>query len=72
MKKLNIYYDEEGDFIEVSFGEPKPSYGEYKGDDTFEMRDRETNEIIGYTFHNVSKRKENNPRNIQVEIPATS
>lgn len=68
MSKINIYFDEEGDFLEVGFGEPRQSYGEYLGDDTFEMRDRKTDEVIGYAFHNVSKRKKK-PHSIEVEVP---
>lgn len=72
MKKLNIHYDAEGDFLEIRFGEPKPSYYEYIGDDTMERRDKKTNKVFGYAFYNVKSREQKQPHDIEVEIPAVS
>ncbi len=69
MKKMFIHYDKEGDFLEVRFGPPTPSYYEDIGDDMFERRDEKTGNVIGYAFFNVQKRKER-LRDIEVEIPA--
>ena len=43
----DIYYDEEGDFLEVSFGSPpETEYTEdFDSEEVFITRDRKTNEI---------------------------
>ena len=69
MKKLNIHYDAEGDFIEIRFGKPKPSYYEYMEDDTFKRVDKKTKKVFGYAFYNVKKREYEKPQDIEVEIP---
>ncbi len=68
MTKLHIHYDAQGDFLEVRFGKPKPSYFKDLGKDTFERRDEETNKLIGYAFFNVKKRKI--PQDIEVDLSA--
>ncbi len=68
-EKLHIHYDAKGDFLEVRFGQPKPSYYEHIGDDTFERRDRKTNKAFGYAFYNVKKREERQPCDIEVPVP---
>ncbi len=43
---LDIYYDEEGDFLEISFGlPPETEYTEDIEADVFVTKDRETHEI---------------------------
>jgi len=54
-----IHWDAEGDFLEVRFGKPTPSYYEDNGDDVFERRDEETGEVRGYAFFNFMKKKKN-------------
>ena len=68
-EKMFIHYDIEGDFLEVRFGKPAPSYYEDKGNDTFERRDDKTDEVKGYAFFNVKKRKEKQPQDIEVDMP---
>ena len=67
-KKMHMHYDLEGDFLEVRFGNPTSSYYENIGDDVFERRDRETNEVKGYAIFNVKKRKEKYA-DVEVDIP---
>ena len=44
----DIYYDEEGDFIEVTFGvSPKKEYSEEIEPGVFITKDEETNEVKG-------------------------
>ncbi|MEK6951095.1 MAG: DUF2283 domain-containing protein [Nanoarchaeota archaeon] len=66
-QKLHIHWDPEGDHLEVRFGEAKPSYYEDLGDDVFERRDEETDQIMGYAFFNVQKRKQ--LCDLEVEMP---
>ena len=65
-----IHYDAEGDFLEIRFGKPSESYYEEIGDDVFERRDEKTEDVRGYAFFNVQKRKEKQPEDIEVDIPA--
>ena len=36
---MHIYYDAEGDYMEVRFGQPRESYYEYLSKDTFKRID---------------------------------
>ena len=69
-EKMHIYYDAEGDFLEVRFGRPRPSVYEYIGNDTFERRDKKNGSVCGYAFYNVKKRQEKSPQQIEVEVPS--
>ncbi|MAG02024.1 hypothetical protein CMI42_01695 [Candidatus Pacearchaeota archaeon] len=54
---IDIYYDDQGDFLELSFGiPPKTEYAEDVEDDVFVTRDRETNEIKSLGILNFRKR----------------
>ncbi len=55
--KLNLYYDSEADYLEIRFGELKPSYFEDIGDDVFERRDEKTSKVTGYAIYNARKRQ---------------
>ncbi len=50
--QLSIYYDEEADFLEVMFGDPRPDYGDHISQDIVLFKDQETNEIIGIGIFN--------------------
>ena len=69
-EKMFIHYDAEGDFLEIRFGKPSESQYEEIGDDVFERRDEKTDDVRGYAFFNVQKRKEKQPEDIEVDIPA--
>ena len=66
---MYIHYDKEGDYLEVRFGPTSESYYEEIGEDTFERRDEKTGKVIGYSFFNIQKRKEKQPKDIEVELP---
>jgi len=70
--KMHIYYDAEGDFLEVRFGKPTPSYYEDLGDDTFERRDEKTGVIKGYAFYNIKKRKISKDIELDMAIATSS
>ncbi len=45
---LNIYYDEEGDFLEITIANPpKESYCEDINEDVFVRKDENTGEVVG-------------------------
>lgn len=68
-QKLFIHFDPEGDYLEVRFGTPTASYFKDRGDDVFERRDEQTDDVVGYSFFNVEKRKKQQPRDIEVALP---
>ena len=68
-QKMFIHWDSEGDYLEVRFGKPTPSFFENKGEDLFERRDEKTEKVTGYAFFNVQKRKQKIPQDIAVDIP---
>ncbi len=53
----NIYYDEEGDFLEITFGlPPEKSYAEEIEEGVFIRKDEETDKIIGIGILSFKKR----------------
>ena len=67
-EKLNIYYDEEGDFLEIQIGEPTPSYYEEISDGVFERIDEKTGKIGGFAVFSFRKRIGEN-KDINVNLP---
>ncbi len=66
-KKMHVYYDKEGDYLEVRFGEPTESTYEKIGPDTFVRIDKKTREVKGFAVYNFRKGSGNL---IDIEIPA--
>ena len=66
--KLNIHYDEEGDFLELRIGKPTKSYYEEIKDDIFERRDERTNKVKGLAIFNFKKRTKN-MKDLELDIP---
>lgn len=56
--KLKIYYDEEGDFLEISVGEMKKGIFRNLGDGIFECVDELTKEVVAIAIHDFRKRME--------------
>ncbi|MBU3923824.1 MAG: DUF2283 domain-containing protein [Nanoarchaeota archaeon] len=65
--QLRIYYDEEGDFLEIRVGEARSNYGEERSDDITIFKDTETDEVVGIGILNFKKRA--NLRNFEVVLP---
>lgn len=66
--KLNIYYDEEDDLLEIQIGDPAPAYYEEINEGVFERRDEKTNKITGFAVFSFRKRI-SDKKNINVEVP---
>ena len=66
-KKMHVYYDKEGDYLEIRFGEPTESTYEKIGPDTFVRIDKKTKEVKGCAVYNFQK---SNEPLIDIEIPA--
>jgi uncharacterized protein YuzE len=62
MGKMRVWYDKEGDFLEVTFFDAK-GYMRDLGDDVFERVD-EQGKVIGFAIFNFSKRDQQT-----VEVP---
>ncbi len=67
-KKLEIYYDQEADVLEITMGEPSPCYFDEVEDDLFEGHDEKTGELKGYKVFNFLKR--GGLQNIRIPLPA--
>lgn len=65
-QKMHLYYDKEGDYLEIRFGEPTESIYEKIGLDAFVRIDRKTKEVKGYVVYNVQKSSETS---IDIQIP---
>lgn len=62
MGKMRVWYDKEGDFLEVTFRDAK-GYMRDLGDDIFERVD-EQGQVLGFAIFNFSKRDQQ-----VVEVP---
>lgn len=71
-KKMFVHYDAQGDFLEIRFGKATPSYYEDIGDDIFERREEKTGKVKGYAFFNVQKRKQKQPKDIEIKLPLSA
>lgn len=57
--KLQIYYDEEGDLLEINRGHFSEGFFKNLGKGIFERRDKKTNEVTGVIIHGFRKRIQN-------------
>jgi hypothetical protein len=54
--EVNIYYDEEGDYLEVAMGDISNSYFENLGNGTFQIIDKKTKKIMGFAVFSFKNR----------------
>lgn len=54
--KMSIYYDKEGDYLEIFIEGQSPTYGENIGDDITLFKKEENDEIIGVGILNFRER----------------
>ena len=66
--KLNIYYDKEGDFLEINVGKYTKGYFKNLGDGVFERIEEKTGKITGFAIFSFKKRIEKQ-KNISLELP---
>ena len=67
-EKMNIYYDEEGDFLEITAGEINNCYFDNLGNGTFRIIDKSTKEVKGIAIFNFKARTKNLDE-IKVSLP---
>jgi len=67
MKNMNIYYDEEGDFLEITSGDISNCYFDNLGNGIFRIVDKDTNEVKGIAIHSFKARTKSD--SIKLELP---
>ncbi len=55
-QKLRVYYDEEGDFLEIGIGKPTIGYFKNLGKGIFQRIDKKTGKIKGVAIHGFRQR----------------
>ena len=65
--KMRVYYDDEGDYLEIRIGEPIENYGEDVDNDITIFRDEKTDEVVGIGILNFKKKANSN--NLEVNLP---
>ena len=66
--KLNLYYDEEGDFLEINIRDYTEGYFKNLGDGVFERIDKKTEKVTGLAIMSFRKRTEG-LKELQVNLP---
>ncbi|MAG20155.1 DUF2283 domain-containing protein [archaeon] len=67
-EKLHVYYDKEGDVLEIRMGKPTIASFKDLGNDVFERIDEKSGEIKGFAIFNFNKRSEK-LKSIDVSLP---
>jgi len=57
-KRLKMFFDKEGDVLDISIGDPREAISQEVGDDILIRVDPKTNEVFGITILNFEKRFE--------------
>ncbi len=60
LRKLKIWFDREGDFLEVLFSD-EPGYMKETGNDAVMLRVNEAGKVLGFSVMNVSKLDKGHP-----------
>ena len=68
-KKLNIWFDKEGDFLELTIGKPVKGFFKEIGDDMLERVDAKTGKVIGFSILNFSKRFDKLKETKSIQLP---
>ena len=56
---MNLYYDEEGDFLEITTGDISNCYFDNIGNGVFEIVDKKTKEVKGVAIFSFKNRTKN-------------
>ncbi|MBS3098599.1 DUF2283 domain-containing protein [Candidatus Pacearchaeota archaeon] len=66
--QMEIYYDEEGDYLEIFIEGKSPTYGEEVGDDVTLFKKEETGEVVGLAILNFKERTKN-LKDVKLKLP---
>lgn len=67
---LNLFYDKEGDILDISIGPPQPAISDEMGNDIIVRHHPETDEIIGFTILNFERRFEQGEKRHELPVMA--
>ena len=67
MENMNIHYDEEGDFLEITKGDISNCYFDNLGNGIFHIIDKTTKEVKGIAIHSFKARTKND--DMKLELP---
>jgi len=67
MENMNIYYDEEGDFLEITGGDISNCFFDNLGKGIFRIVDKDTGEIKGVVIHSFKIRTKSD--SIKLKLP---
>ena len=65
---MNVYYDEEGDFLEISIGKPTKCYAEEIQPGVFLRKDEKNNEVRSIGIVSFKKRSKG-MKDIKLDLP---
>ena len=65
---MNVYYDEEGDFLEISIGKPTKCYAEEVKPGIFLRKDEKTNDVRSIGIVSFKKRSKD-MKDIKLDLP---
>lgn len=68
MNELTIYYDEEGDFLEMNTGDSSEGSFKNLGNGIFERIDKKTKKITGIAIHGFRKRTQTQ-KSVKFSLP---
>ena len=68
-KKLNIWFDKEGDFLELTIGKPVKGFFREIGEDMLERVDAKTGKVIGFSILNLSRRFDKLKQTKRLQLP---
>jgi len=68
MANLNIYYDEKGDFLEITNGDISDCYFDNIGNGIFQIINKETKEVKGIAIHSFKARSKDS-EDIKINLP---
>jgi hypothetical protein len=66
--KMNLYYDEKADYLEIFAGESRPNYGEDVAKGITVFKDEGTNEVVGLGVIGFRKRAQS-LKEIEIDLP---
>ena len=64
---MNIYYDEGGDFLEITAGDISNCFFDNLGNGVFRIVDKDTGEVKGLAIHSFKARTKSD--SIKLELP---
>ena len=68
-KEITVWFDKEGDYLEITFGKPRRGYFKEIKDDVLQRVDSGNGETLGFAFINFSKHFGDLERPEEIKLP---